>query len=97
MNTGEHGYAAARTTELCTQLGEPYDGDSPQGTLPISAGEEVSEAARHYPIPANEPLGSNPQDSARFLAQMRRAAGDRTYGGFVGAELLALSVMEARE
>lgn len=97
MNNGEHGFAAARTTELCTQLSGPYDRDSPQGALPIAAGEEVSEAAHHYPIPANEPLGSNPQDSARFLAHMRRAAGDRTYGGFVEAELLALSVMEARE
>jgi hypothetical protein len=81
---------------LCKKLSEPYNKGCHKGTLRIAAGEEASKAT-HCPIPANELLGSNPDDSIRFLTHMRRAAGDRTYGGLVGAELLALSVMEARE
>lgn len=48
-------------------------------------------------IPTGDALGSNPEDSVRFLQHLRRAEGDRTYGAWAGAELLALAVMEARE
>ena len=41
-------------------------------------------------------LGSDPEDSVRFLRHVREAEGDHTYGSCLMAALVGMSTMEAR-